>query len=242
MNNQIQIINHNGLRVLTTAQLADTFNADATVISNNFNRNRDRYTEGKHFFLLEGSDLKRFKTIHQNDDSSNRVNRLYLWTEKGAWMHAKSLNTDQAWDAYEVLVDDYYKVKEVQYPALSAELQAIFALDKRTQEFDQRLSHVEKNTTINFGQQRQLAQAGNEVVVSVLGGPDSPAYRSNSLRGKTYSALWRDHKDYFQTNSMRDTLVKDFGRALDRVSAWHPQGRLLREIEDKNRQMAFMGG
>jgi phage antirepressor YoqD-like protein len=27
-------------------------------------------------------------------------------------MHAKSLNTDKAWDAYEMLVDDYYSLKE----------------------------------------------------------------------------------------------------------------------------------
>ena len=31
-------------------------------------------------------------------------------TEKGAWLHAKSLNTDQAWEAYESLVDDYYRL------------------------------------------------------------------------------------------------------------------------------------
>ncbi|WP_339194680.1 ORF6C domain-containing protein [Paenibacillus sp. FSL P4-0176] len=239
---QIQVTNYNQQRVLTTAQLSESFGVESERINKNFHDNKFRFKEGKHFYKLEGESLLHFRNSEPQIPVSNMTRILYLWTEKGAWMHAKSLNTDQAWDAYEMLVDDYYKVKEVQYPALSAELQAIFALDQRTQEFDQRLSHVENNTTINFGQQRQLAQAGNEVVVSVLGGPDSPAYRSNSLRGKTYSALWRDHKDYFQTNSMRDTLVKDFGRALDRVSAWHPQGRLLREIEDKNRQMAFMGG
>ncbi|NUU76942.1 ORF6C domain-containing protein [Paenibacillus xylanilyticus] len=247
MNNQLQVINHNGFRVLTTAQLADSFNADSTVISNNFNRNRERYTEGKHFFLLEGSNLKRFKTIHQNDDSSNRINRLYLWTEKGAWMHAKSLNTDRAWDAYEILVDDYYSVKETQYSSQVLDKDAALAIvlrktaDMMVQfpEIESRLERVENNTTINYGQQRQLAQEANRVVISVLGGSDSASYRDRSLRNKTYSALWRDHKDYFQTNSMRDTLVKDFDRALDRVSAWAPQGRLLREIEEANRQLAF---
>jgi len=106
-------------------------------------------------------------------------------------------------------------------------------------EIESRLERIENNTTIDYGQQRRLTQQANEVVVSILGGVDSPAYRNNSLRSKTYSALWRDFKDYFETNSMRDTLVKDFDRALDRVSAWYPQGRLLREIENSNRQMAL---
>lgn len=100
-------------RVLTSSQLAEAYETDTANISNNFNRNKDRYTEGKHFFLIEGDTLKKFKlTTHQNDESSIRVNKLYLWTEKGAWLHAKSLNTDRAWEAYETLVDDYYRVMD----------------------------------------------------------------------------------------------------------------------------------
>ncbi|WP_340014688.1 ORF6C domain-containing protein [Paenibacillus sp. FSL K6-1318] len=142
------------------------------------------------------------------------------------------------WITHEV-IPSIRKTGSYAVSSLSTELQAIFALDQRTQEFDQRLHRIENNTTIDYGQQRQLTQRANEVVVSVLGGVDSPSYRNNSLRSKTYSALWRDHKDYFQTNSMRDTLIKDFDRALDRVADWYPQGRLLREIEDKNRQLVF---
>lgn len=105
-------VDYQNQRVLTSAQLAEAYETDTAIISNNFNRNKDRYTEGKHFFLLEGEALKSFKmTTHQNDESSLRVNKLYQWTEKGAWLHAKSLNTDRAWEAYETLVDDYYRVK-----------------------------------------------------------------------------------------------------------------------------------
>nr|WP_019292877.1 hypothetical protein [Lactococcus petauri] len=40
------------------------------------------------------------------------ANQLYLWTEKGALLHAKSLGTDEAWDMYDILVDTYFKVQE----------------------------------------------------------------------------------------------------------------------------------
>ncbi|RPK29838.1 ORF6C domain-containing protein [Paenibacillus xylanexedens] len=123
--------------------------------------------------------------------------------------------------------------------ALAIALRKTADVMEQLPQIESRLERIENNTTIDYGQQRQLTQRANEVVVSVLGGLDSPSYRNNSLRSKTYSALWRDHKDYFQTNSMRDTLIKDFDRALDRVAGWYPQGRLLREIEDKNRQLVF---
>lgn len=109
--NQLKIIERKDRRVLTTNQLAESYETDAQVIVNNFNRNKDRYTEGKHFILLQGVELKSFIAKNQFDLSPN-VNKLYLWTEKGAWHHAKSLNTDKAWEAYEVLVDEYYKKKE----------------------------------------------------------------------------------------------------------------------------------
>ncbi|MFE1625930.1 hypothetical protein ACFLFF_04185 [Brevibacillus reuszeri] len=49
-------------------------------------------------------------------------------------MHAKSLNTDEAWEAYEMLVDNYYRAIEEPgaYNNLSPEMKAIFFLDQKT--------------------------------------------------------------------------------------------------------------
>lgn len=61
---------------------------------------------------MEGPGKRDFLNRHQIDDGSKNAQYLYLWTEKGAWLHAKSLNTDEAWNAYETLVDEYYRIKE----------------------------------------------------------------------------------------------------------------------------------
>lgn len=108
----LQIIEQQGQRVLTTAQIAEAYGTEVQIIVNNFNRNKDRYKIGKHYFLLEGDRLRDLRAKNQIDLSPN-INKLYLWTEKGAWLHAKSLNTDKAWEAYEALVDDYYRDKEL---------------------------------------------------------------------------------------------------------------------------------
>jgi phage antirepressor YoqD-like protein len=111
MNNLITI-DQNDQRVLTTEQLAGVYGTDIKNISKNFNRNRDKFIEGKHFFILQGSELKTFKTNHLLDESFKCVNRLYLWTERGANRHCKILNTTKAWEQFEALEDTYFSVKE----------------------------------------------------------------------------------------------------------------------------------
>lgn len=112
MNNSLQVVETNNQRVLTTAQIAEQYETDTRIISNNFNRNEKRYVEGKHYYCLTGDVLREFKANHQFDDLRPNTNKFYLWTEKGALMLAKSLNTDKAWEAYECLVDTYFSVRE----------------------------------------------------------------------------------------------------------------------------------
>ncbi|MCY9681644.1 ORF6N domain-containing protein, partial [Paenibacillus larvae] len=78
-----------------------------------------------------GQELKDFKATRQIDDNLKFAPILYLWTEKGAWMHAKSLNTDRAWEAYEMLVDEYYRIKDV--PTLSPNQAIAVALQQTAQ-------------------------------------------------------------------------------------------------------------
>jgi len=120
--NDIQVIEQNGQRVLTTQQLAEKYETDPRTISNNFNRNLDRYKDGEHYFVLEGETKRAFCDHHQFDDGSKKASQLYLWTEKGCLLHAKSLNTDKAWEVYSILVDTYFRAKEAS--ALS-ELEAL---------------------------------------------------------------------------------------------------------------------
>jgi len=112
------VIEHQEQRVLTTQQLAEAYGTDNKHISDNFANNITRYKEGKHFYCLESEELRSFKEGYPNiSDNLKFTSKLYLWTEKGAWLHAKSLGTDEAWEAYEMLVDEYYRIKETA-PAL----------------------------------------------------------------------------------------------------------------------------
>lgn len=106
--NELQIVEYNDARVVTTKQLAEVYGVETKIVTKNFNNNKKRYTEGKHYFVLEGEELRTRRKIYT---SSNRIKKLYLWTERGALLHAKSINTDVAWDAYERLIDFYFQKK-----------------------------------------------------------------------------------------------------------------------------------
>ena len=48
----LKIIEYSGIRVLTTQQIANVYETDTKQISYNFNHNKERYQEGKHYILL----------------------------------------------------------------------------------------------------------------------------------------------------------------------------------------------
>lgn len=125
--NGLTITEYRDIRVLTTQQIADAYGTDAQVITNNFNRNKDRYVEGKHFICLTGDELREYRAKNQNDVLPN-ANKFYLWTEKGAFLHAKSLNTDKAWDVYDRLVEGYFRVRSVVDERLSPETKMLYQM------------------------------------------------------------------------------------------------------------------
>lgn len=110
--NNLQVVEIKGQRVLTTKQIAELYRTDVDTVQHNFRNNKGNYQLGKHYIELSGEELKEMKRTGELHLSLKQVKHLYLWTEKGALLHAKSLNTDKAWEVYEYLVDFYFRSKE----------------------------------------------------------------------------------------------------------------------------------
>ena len=107
-----QPIEHENRRILTTQQLAEYYATDTNTLTQNYKRNKGRYKKGKHYFFLKGDELKAFLDMTKcHSQNGSKIRSLYLWTDRGAALHAKSLNTDKAWDKYEELVDFYFDVQ-----------------------------------------------------------------------------------------------------------------------------------
>lgn len=101
-------IEFKGQPVLTTAQLAEFYETNADNIKRNFSNNRERFIEGKHYFKVEGDDLEFLRGKNFHLQISPKTRTLYLWTKKGCARHCKSVGTNQAWDVFEALEDNYF--------------------------------------------------------------------------------------------------------------------------------------
>ena len=106
-------------RVLTTAQLAEIYKCSTRNISDNFNRTKEQFTEGIHYFKLEGLVLRSFREYSEKIGLLIPLNtpRLYLWTYQGCVRHCKMINTTEAWAVFDELERFYFNQKPVTAPA-----------------------------------------------------------------------------------------------------------------------------
>lgn len=110
----LQHIEYRGQRVVITEQMAAGYGSTEQMITNNFNRNKSRFIEGKHYFKVEGEELQELKRLNSlRGLVSKYTSQLILWTERGAANHAKMLETDQSWDYYNDLTEFYFTHREV---------------------------------------------------------------------------------------------------------------------------------
>jgi hypothetical protein len=117
----LSAITHNQIPVVTTELLAQLYGTEPVRIQQNYQRNKERFFEGKHFYKVAGEELKILRLSLRESQTlritfgdlqiSPKTRSLILWTERGAARHAKMLETDQAWEVFEKLEDCYFSQK-----------------------------------------------------------------------------------------------------------------------------------
>ena len=232
--NQLQIIEHEGIRVLTTQQLSEVYETSTENIKQNFKRNKERFNEGRDYYLLKGEQLKEFLQVTNSHlQNQSKIRSMYLWTERGANRHSKILDTDQAWKQFDILEETYFKVKNMSaMQMLKLQNAALMEVDEKVEHIDSRVTNLENTTTVDSRKQYTLRKIASSTAVRVLGGKDSQAYLE--LHHKVFCQLWRDYKDYFKIPSYRDTLKIDFEKAKEYLQGWRPDHNLQIEISSVN--------
>lgn len=237
--NDLKITEYKNIRVLTTQQIAEAYETDTKVISNNFNRNRERYVEGKHFICLEGEELKVFKTNHHFDESS-KINKLYLWTQKGAFLHAKSLNTDKAWEVYDHLVDSYFEKKQPLKLSTEEKIQILaqgnVELQEKVEAIDKDLQEFKRDLPLLGVECQKITYAKNHKVVPLLGGKDAPAYKNRSIRQKVYTDIDNQLRREFGVNTYKAIKRSQTDLAISIIKEYDLPMVLKNEIDAENAQ------
>ena len=147
-------VDYNGVRVLTTEQLAQAYECEPQQIKQNFNNNKDHFKEGKHFFKLMGDALRDFKESLGESKISTTLkftSILYLWTRRGASRHCKMLGTEKAWEMYDNLEENYFNPPQKKMTAaeiLSGMAEELVKQERRTARLEMRQEQSEENLKI----------------------------------------------------------------------------------------------
>lgn len=238
-------INFREERVLTTKQMAEVYGTEENNIKKNLSVNKERFIEGKHYYLLKGDELKKFKRVVTNGNQALEnefrfVSQLTLWTEKGANRMCKILDTDKAWEQFEILEETYFNVKYKTFKPLSPtellelQLKAIKENKAEIQEVKEDLQDFKVNIPLFGNEQHDLQKLVRSKGTSILGGRDSRAYKNKSLRQRLYSDLQGEIKRQFGVNTYKAIKRSELSSAKEIVTKYVPPLALKNEITAEN--------
>lgn len=237
---ELQITEYKNVRVLTTQQIAEAYGTDNKTISYNFNHNKDRYVDGKHFICLTGEELRAFREIH---DLPSNLNKIYLWTEKGAFLHAKSLNTDTAWEIYDRLVDNYFEKPKAVSMTTDQKIQLLaqgnVELTEKIDKVDKDLQEFKADMPLLALECQRITRAKNQKVVPLMGGKDAPAYKNKSLMHKVYSDVDAQLRREFGVNTYKAIKRNQCDLAVKIIEDYVLPMYLKEEIDAENAQMCL---
>ncbi len=253
-----------GQIVITTAQLAEVYGTTAKNIRSNFQQNKDRFKEGKHYVLLTGNELMEFKNqavkngvvennqVAESNLVAKNASQLYLWTRRGASRHCKILGTDKAWEQFDYLEDNYFDRGPAKLPPMTTEQQIqllaqgnvelskrLDTVQTKTETLEERFDRFEEEMPLLPGEADSVSRAVKKRVVEVLGGKNSNAYHNKSISQTAFVDAYRNLKRNFAVTTYKAIKRKQVDVALRIAMEYEPPLFLETQIRDCNAQMNF---
>ena len=102
---------------------------------------------------------------------------------------------------------------------------------------EDRITDLEQNMTIDYGQQMVLGDTVSKVVIDALGGKESNAYKE--IGKKVFAECNRDLKHYFNVNARNNVPKKKFDEAMQYVKSWQPCTNTRIMIQECNAQLSM---
>lgn len=199
----------------------------------------------KYVEILDGSKLSspQFFVPSTYVNNQNKEQPCYLLTKKGCEMVANKLTGEKGVIFTAKYVNRFAEMEQkIKLPKTDRE---ILFLSVKVQEetaqrvdvLEEKVSDLEKSTTIDSSQQHTLEKVAKTTAIRTLGGIDSRAYQLMSR--KIFSNIWRDYKNYFKLGSYRDTLKTDYENAKNYLESWSPEVNTSLKIKEYNSQLAM---
>lgn len=105
-NNDLTIIEHQGERVVTLAMVDQVHQRPDGTAGRNFRSNKERFSEGKHFFKINSDEFRRSNPAAA---PARGGAEMVLLTQRGYLMLVKSFTDELSWQVQDMLVDGYFE-------------------------------------------------------------------------------------------------------------------------------------
>ena len=152
----IPIVEYQGQRVVTLDMIDKLHHRPDGTASRNFTANKERFEEGKHFYLIDYSKNNEFRCFGIEVPPRG----MTLVTERGYSMLVKSFSDDFAWEVQEQLSDSYFDNSQPMSTAEFLVQQANLML-----EYENRFKKIEQrqtNTEVMVAETRQDVRVAHE--------------------------------------------------------------------------------
>ena len=235
-------------RVLTTAQIAEYYGCDTNNIKKNFNANRNRFIEGKHYFRVEGSDLVTLKASDAQSglQISPMTRVLHLWTAAGIFLHCKMLSTPKAWELFsqigEALSSENHPVLDevifsnIAPPEQKPELACVYAM-----EFDNSLVKIGMSNNVE-ARQGSIRRKLNFEIRRTYHTDFMPRQKAHQIE-KSCHQFFHDklayRQEYFSiTFAEACKIINAFAKAFDTLASIEPEKILVLASKDNVKLIA----
>ncbi|AWZ48341.1 phage antirepressor Ant [Clostridiaceae bacterium 14S0207] len=239
MSSLVKILNQGGKLVVTSRQISENFNkrhGDVLEKIDNLIKEMNSTEKSVQYFIEDS-----YK------DNSGRSNKAYLLTRDGFSLLVMGFTGSIALQWKLKYIEAFNKIEQMlkeqkqlsPMDQLRLQYQVLEEHQEKLTTIESKVINLENHMTIDYGEQLILQELAKSKAIQEMGGKDTCCYKDRSLRSKVFSGVWKDFKDYLAVNSYRNTPKKDFGKAKEYLKDWKAQGKLLREIEERNSQIAL---
>lgn len=106
-------------KVLTTKQIAKIYKVKISDVLSVL-EDKENVREKIHYFYLKKDEWAWYVESNGLKESTKQRKMFYLWTNRGALLIARKINTEDAWNGYDELISEYFKESDQRKHELKA--------------------------------------------------------------------------------------------------------------------------
>lgn len=183
---------------------------------------------------------KEIRSMNANQRSREGISKDYAITIDMAKEISMIQRSEKGKQARQYFINCEKKLKEVvqnPYKALSPELQAIFKIDQKQQQLEEKVEDMESNFPLFNIECEELQKLVKKIGTNALGGYGTKAYKDNSLRQKVYKDIQHQLTREFGIGSYKAIKRCQLSLAKEIVQAYRIPTFLQDQVTALNNQI-----